>query len=776
MFGPSWLRGNTVRGRLRSRRSRDVDSVRPLPTPAEPAAGGREERAIPKALLLAVVVYMAVYGLWQMSSVGGSDRSTIADAAFLPGIVAAILAAYGAWRRNRPGRTASAWLLIELALIAYALGDVVQGVYESYGDLPSLSLMDPLYLSFYPLFLAGLLRFPSIRMGRTADARLLLDAITVGIAGACAVWYLVLGPTATASSESTLESVVSTAYPTGDLILIGGLANLLVRVRHQGSRRSIRLLTLGVVLYLVADVIYVRMELTGAYSGEGAVNMLYVLATCVFALAASSQGSRSGPSPADRTWEQGASGRRAIAALPYVSVGVVLAMMVETQTSDRFFPDLSLTITGTVAALLVLFSQFLSRRELMTTHEDLRTAHRRLAALATTDPLTELPNHRALVEAIDTEMERSRRYGHTCALLFVDIDFFKELNDTHGHTAGDRVLREIGAIMDAALRTIDTVGRWGGEEFVAVLPEIDAEAARATGERLRQSVAVHSFGERDQAHLTVSVGVAAYPRDGSSRTELLDAADRAMYAAKRMGRNQCFSAADPVVGALQASPEKADRIEERAILSAVEALATLVEARDGTDEDSADAVASLAQSMALDLGCDTDRARRTYLAARLHDIGKVAVADAILRKPGKLSAEEWRLMREHPAVGADVVARIGSLSGLAPIIRSHHERYDGQGYPDGLRGKQIPLEARIVAAADAFDAMTSERPYRRRLALDEARQEMHRCAGTQFDPAVVEALDRALTSSAKGERARPRQAKRDVAASGIHAGSYPRRR
>ena len=744
-----------------------MDSVRTTASSADRTAGGeRADRAPPRAWLAAFIGYLLVYGLWQASSLGGSYRSTIADVAFLPVVLAAIVASHGAARRTSPGRTASAWRLIEIALIAYALGDCAQAVYETSGEAaPNPSLMDPLYLAFYPLFFAGLLRFPTARAGKSANARVLLDAITVGAAGAAVLWYVVLGPTATATTESALEGIISTAYPAGDLILIAGLANLLVRVGHRGSMRSLVLLTAGVAMFLVADVIYVRMELDGAYSGEGVLNMVYLVATGVFALAAASQGAiaprlqaaeAAQPSSDDRRWEEHEANRpgwRGLSALPYVGVAVVLALLVKTQSGDRFFPDLSLTVTATAIVLLVLFRQLLASRELNAAHEELRAAHVRLAALATTDPLTELPNHGALVDAIDTEMERSRRYEHTCALLFVDIDYFKELNDNHGHAVGDQALREIGGVIDEALRTIDTVGRWGGEEFVVVLPEIDPDGALAAAERIRQSIAEHPFGEQDEAHLTVSIGVAAYPRDGTSRPRLLDAADHAMYAAKRMGRNQCFSAADPVVDALGSSADEVAGLDEHVILSAVDALATLVEARDAASEGHADSVASLAQKLALALGCSAEQARRTYLAARLHDIGKVAVADAILRKPGKLSEEEWRLMREHPAVGAEVVARIGALASLAPIIRSHHERYDGRGYPDGLKGSEIPLEARIVGAVDAFDAMTSDRPYRGRMRLEEAREEMHKCAGTQFDPEVIEALDRALGTNAERSRA-----------------------
>jgi putative nucleotidyltransferase with HDIG domain len=189
---------------------------------------------------------------------------------------------------------------------------------------------------------------------------------------------------------------------------------------------------------------------------------------------------------------------------------------------------------------------------------------------------------------------------------------------------------------------------------------------------------------------------------------------------------------------------------EGATVAAVEALATLVDSRDAGTNEHSGRVAELAETLALALGCSLERARDIFLAGKLHDIGKVAVPDAILRKRGKLTEAEWETMRRHPTIGANVVSHVGSLARLAPIIRSHHERYDGDGYPQGLRGEEIPLEARIVAVVDAFDAMISDRPYRLRMSVEGARQKLRECAGTQFDPEVVTALDRHLDSEAAG--------------------------
>ncbi len=373
----------------------------------------------------------------------------------------------------------------------------------------------------------------------------------------------------------------------------------------------------------------------------------------------------------------------------------------------------------------------------------------KLAALATADPITGLPNHRAVVSAVDRELERSARFGRPCALLFLDIDHFKALNDGCGHVAGDAALAEFGAVVSGCLRGMDTVGRWGGEEFVALLPETDRASALALAETVRTAVASYGFRAGGGGRLTCSLGVAVFPDDAEDRSEMVEAADRAMYAAKRLGRNQARSITDPAVSALGAGDQVGSR-EENALRGEVAGLAALVAARDNYTGRHTDEVAALSIRLALALGMDTQEARIVGLVGQLHDVGKVAVPDAVLQKPGRLTEEEWVLMRRHPVVGADVVSRMPSLRVIAPSVRAHHERWDGGGYPDGLAGEAIPLAARIVAVADAYGAMTTDRPYRRGRPIAQALEEMHRCAGTQFDAAVVDALARTLREEAEG--------------------------
>jgi len=363
-----------------------------------------------------------------------------------------------------------------------------------------------------------------------------------------------------------------------------------------------------------------------------------------------------------------------------------------------------------------------------------------LQALSTTDPLTELPNHRALLSTLKQELERAQRYERPCSLLFLDLDHFKALNDGYGHAAGDTVLRAFADVLSTTIRNMDTAGRWGGEEFVVILPEATAEEALDIAERIRKAVSFFSFEISGGLHLTCSVGVACYPEHAADQDALLTAADQAMYGAKRLGRNQVRMVCDPAIIALLTTETAEGGREETALHGTVDALVTLVEKRDWSLGHHSQQVADLVRQLALARGMSLEEAQVVALAGQLHDIGKVAIPDAILQKPGPLTEEEWEQMRRHSIVGAEVISCIPSLRPLAPVIRAHHERWDGQGYPDHLQGEQIPLAARLIAVVDSYTVMITDRPYQLARPQAVVLVELQRCAGSQFDPRVVEAL------------------------------------
>ncbi len=370
----------------------------------------------------------------------------------------------------------------------------------------------------------------------------------------------------------------------------------------------------------------------------------------------------------------------------------------------------------------------------------LAESNRHLEALATTDLLTELPNHRALLWMIEQELERTQCYQHPCSLLFLDLDHFKALNDGYGHSAGDTALREFAHVLSSTIRRKDIAGRWGGEEFVILLPETSIKEAMEMAEKVRKAVSFHSFGICGGLHLTCSIGVACSPDDADDQDTLITKADQAMYGAKHLGRNQVRMVSDPAVIALLAGEVPEGGREESTLRGTVEALSTLVEERDSFLGHHSQDVADLVRQLALSFGMSQKQAARIALAGNLHDIGKIAIPDAILLKPGRLTEEEWTLMRRHCIVGAEVISHIPSIRPLAPVIEAHHEWWDGSGYPHHLQGEQIPFAARLISVVDAYLVMMTDRAYQRACSPATAVQELRHCAGTQFDPQVVEAL------------------------------------
>ncbi len=397
-------------------------------------------------------------------------------------------------------------------------------------------------------------------------------------------------------------------------------------------------------------------------------------------------------------------------------------------------------------------------------HSDLETAHELIQKQALTDVLTGLPNHRAVVEQLEKELDRARRYERSFSLLFFDADRFKYVNDTYGHGAGDAVLCQIGERAGSILRGGDTLGRFGGEEFVLLLPETDAEEALVVAERVRATIANEPMllEEVSSLHATVSVGVATYPTDGYREQELLQQADQAMYIAKRLGRNQVRTALEAVrmsadvelMAILQKEGQREgeeregsapERIRESYTVKIICSLMNLLERRDHGMSEHAYAVSDLATSMAQTMGLGQFQVARIGMAALLHDIGKVAIPDLLLLKTGRLTFHERTLLNEHAELGAQILEASPFLHDLMPAVRHHHEYWDGNGYPDQLAQEDIPIEARIIAVAEAYDSMVRDHPYQTHRTSEDAQMELLRCAGTQFDPAIVQVLLTVLT-------------------------------
>ena len=372
-----------------------------------------------------------------------------------------------------------------------------------------------------------------------------------------------------------------------------------------------------------------------------------------------------------------------------------------------------------------------SMDEMQHAHHELEHARAAAEFRASTDELTATFNRRRFAE-IATESIASPH--NRCALLLLDADHFKQINDAYGHAAGDAVLVGLSERLSSGLEPGDCLARWGGEEFAVLLRGVESETELGErAERLRRAVEEVPIVHGDlRVELTISVGC-ALASDGSQTLDaLLETADRCLYAAKHEGRNRVSTV--PAVDGAGVSPADSEA------LGLARALAYASSIREGVPEEHAEQVATLAARTALQLGLPLRTVERCRLGGWLHDIGKLAISEQILTKPGPLDAAEWERMRTHPAVGAAVVGRVAALRHAAPGVRHHHERYTGGGYPDDLAGTAIPVEARIIAAADAYAAMTATRPYSAARAPEDAAAELRRSSGSHLDPAVVDAL------------------------------------
>jgi diguanylate cyclase (GGDEF)-like protein/putative nucleotidyltransferase with HDIG domain len=365
---------------------------------------------------------------------------------------------------------------------------------------------------------------------------------------------------------------------------------------------------------------------------------------------------------------------------------------------------------------------------------------RRLTDAARTDPLTGLPNRVALHEALERELERAKPEGRPTSLLIVDLDRFKRVNDRYGIGEGDRVVRRVAALLQESTRIMDVVARSGGEEFAIVMPESDQHRAFLFAEELLDRLR-KNFSP-PQIELTASIGVATSPGHAEDLAGLMTAADGALHAAKALGRDRAVIYSPEVTNVLGSVTGRRN-VETQAQMATVLSLAEALDQRDSGTARHSQTVGRLCEMMAEELDLDEDRIQRLRLAGILHDIGKIAVPDSILRKPGPLTDDEWKQMRRHPELGARILSS-RELDDVRAWILAHHERPDGGGYPKGLTAEEIPLEASIVAVADAFEAMTSDRVYRPGMPVDAAREELLNHAGRQFSDDVVHALLRAL--------------------------------
>ena len=474
-------------------------------------------------------VLLAGYGCWQVFQWTPRHRSLFGDLWFYP-VVA--VATWSAWRASvrcaHSRRLRVGWRLIAFAMLVGLFAEVAQTVYELAGQRPYPSIADVLYLLFYVVLLAGVLALGIRQQAPGRRMRLSLDLAIIAVGGSIAVWYVVLGPTAMSASPSVLQAAFSIAYPVGDMVLLLGLASVLLRESAPSTRRALRFIAAGLVLYVAGDLVYDYITLHGTYHGGDPVDTFYIVALALFAVAGAAQTAAVGADVLARR-----SAPRASWA-PYVALAFGLAILLAANAGEPFFPQLSVAVTVAVLVVLVAARQHLAQRELVRMQREL--AHRSMH-----DALTGLPNRALVLDRAEQMLARAQRRQTPATAMYVDLDGFKHVNDTFGHAAGDELLVAVAQRMLTVVRDGDTVGRMGGDEFVVLLDDASLDGgSEIVAQRLLDAIGdpfeLASVPGQSLSP-SASIGIAV-KRGAATADDLLREADYALYGAKAAGRNR----------------------------------------------------------------------------------------------------------------------------------------------------------------------------------------------------------------------------------------------
>ena len=746
-----------------------------------------------------IVVYAMAFVLWSTFGHANAETRRLVSDLVSP-LTAIVGTVWSLWdlpallRARRSGRRAGA---LSAALLSLSMGLYAAGACAwSYTELVLRSNAFPSWaeaghLSSFVLLVAAIFLLPARRLPALVRLRLLVDGLTAMVALVTFSWFFILGPAVLSAQGGLLAKILAPLYPVLDLAMLFGVMVMAVGVRDPGLLRVRNLLTVGVCAFVASDLAFGLLSLRGTYQSGNPFDAGWLVGNLVVGQAALVLRGRhrelADLEPGDPALAE-VVGRPSSwrMLLPYTlvpAVGALLAYVWRERLDLRL--ETGVNVGAGVLVALILLRQAFAIAENTRLYGFLQQAYRELEALATIDAMTGLWNHRMFQERLRAATAAADEDGTPVTLLLVDVDRFKAYNDRFGHPAGDQALKKVARVLRESVRATDLPARYGGEEFAVILPDTTAAAAMAVAERIRALCERTEFPHRA---VTLSVGVAQY-RQGRVG-ELVEAADQALYAAKHGGRNQVVCEGAPVddpgltlvSGGVPDDPlppglsleslhrTGADRLVASTELLAgpggplVRALLGMLDLRDHAVERHSDRVMrnclrlaeeAMARGVAVVSKAEMND---LHLGALLHDIGKVGVPDAILHKPDALSEEEWTVVRRHPIQGADLLAGFPQLAGAVPIVRSHHERWDGTGYPDGLAGRAIPLGARLFALADTLDAMASDRPYRKARPYAEIRDEVRRMSGHQFDPSLVEAFPRragarlGVAQSREGER------------------------
>jgi diguanylate cyclase (GGDEF)-like protein len=612
-----------------------------------------------------------------------------------------------------------AWLLLAVCHVTQVGGWVVYWPLAEPGpNPPHPPAADALWMLSYFLALAALFLLVRARAARF-DRALLIDA-ALGVLALAALSAAVVIPRILDTSGDNGAVLVSLTYPVADLVIAGLLVTVFA-LNQWRPAASWSLIGAGLSIQVVGDSIHLYETAGGTWQPGTPLGAGMLVASMLAAAAAWTATER----------KEGfeLQGWRMLA-VPGAFTLIAIGLLVYGSLSEIDPTAVALATAALVVAAVRSVGAFRGMLRLSRSHE-------RALDAALRDSLTGLFNHRAFQESLGAALVRAELKGAPVCLVMLDLVGLKDTNDTLGHQAGDERLRRLAAKVAGVLRAGDSAYRVGGDEFAVILPGVQAWDGYNVGTRLQRALSGEDWGRGP----AVSIGVAE-SQSGITKDELIHNADAALLEAKRSQRKTVLYTIGLELQR-QALEEAVPRVHTKTLATA---LARAVDAKDSYTRSHCETVAELCVTIAAELHIDPQRVEQLRLAGLLHDVGKIGVPDTILQKPGPLTEAEYEIMKTHSPLGHSIVSGAG-LAEEARWILHHHERLDGHGYPHGLRGDEIPLESRIILVADAFEAMTSDRPYRRSAAASAALEELNRHAGTQFDPDCVAALERALTRS-----------------------------
>jgi two-component system, cell cycle response regulator len=577
----------------------------------------------------------------------------------------------------------AAWLFIGLALLATTVGDILFDFWYG-GDPPFPSAADVAYLLFYPFLYVGIVLLLRRRVS-TFSATLWLDGLMAAAAAGALGASVLVEVVVNSTHGSRLVVLTNMAYPVGDVLL---LALLVFVFSATGWRpgRAWALIAAGLLFNTVGDGLFLWGTSVGNYTEGTYVDLAWPFSLVLISLAA---WQRAGRTPRVQLQERAMLGTPILCGL--VATGVLVA-------ATQLPVHAMALVLASATIVVVLARTALSFWE----NAQLLEASRREAL---TDSLTGLANRRKLLADLESELEAALE-GEPRTLALFDLNGFKTYNDTFGHPAGDALLSRLAAKLAATVSPEGTAYRMGGDEFCVLLPDVEPDLPRIA----------HALWESGEGFdVSSAYGAAVIPDDATTVSTALSVADERLYAHKELlAEIRRGTAHEPLLRTLaEREPELRAHVAD---------------------------VSSLAVRVGHQLGLLPDELEELRLAAELHDVGKLAIPDVVLQKSGSLDATEWGFIHSHTLIGQRILSSAPALRPVGAIVRSTHENWDGSGYPDGLAGESIPLAARIIAACDAYSAMTSDRPYRSARTPEDAAAELRRCAGRQFDLQVVELL------------------------------------